>query len=166
MSFVVTLSDVQRWVACRQVYLRPGATLTLAARRWLAEHDIEVVTEPPGGLSLPEEAGPSSAQPPGGAEGAERGSRHVQRAIITVLGQDRAGIIVAIAKVLACSDVNILDINQTLFGDLFSMTMAVDIGRASVSFAELKEALEKTGEELRLRVLVQREAVFDYMHRV
>ncbi|MGI6543221.1 MAG: ACT domain-containing protein [Limnochordia bacterium] len=90
----------------------------------------------------------------------------MQRAIITVLGKDRVGIIARVTSLLAAAHVNILDINQTLFGDLFSMNMAVDISAADVPFAELKAAVEDAGVELQVKVLMQRRAVFDYMHRV
>jgi ACT domain-containing protein len=89
-----------------------------------------------------------------------------QRAIITVLGKDRVGIIARITSLLSASHVNVLDINQTLFGDLFSMNMAVDISASTTPFAALKAALEAVGTELQLKVLIQRQAVFDYMHRV
>jgi ACT domain-containing protein len=98
-----------------------------------------------------------------GEHGAESG---MQRAVITVLGRDRVGIIAALTSLLAEWQANVLDINQTLFGDLFSMNMAIDISRVNVSFAALKEGLERAGEQLQLKVLVQRKAVFDYMHRV
>ncbi|MBE3582612.1 MAG: ACT domain-containing protein [Limnochordaceae bacterium] len=85
--------------------------------------------------------------------------------VVTVLGKDRIGIIARVTGVLAQHHVNILDISQTIFGELFSMTLIGDIGRADIPFVELKRELVAAGQELGVRVLIQRQEVFERMHR-
>lgn len=88
------------------------------------------------------------------------------RAVITVIGRDRVGIIARISGILADRQVNILDISQTIMQDMFTMMMLVDISGTSVSFSELSDHLEKSGGELGLSVRIQHEDIFNSMHRV
>lgn len=88
------------------------------------------------------------------------------RAIITVLGSDRSGIVAAVAGVLAQHDVNILDISQTILQGIFTMTMLVDLGAAQVEFATLQEQLSQLSDELGVQITMQREEVFNYMYRL
>jgi len=93
-------------------------------------------------------------------------STHSTRIIVSVIGQDRVGIIAAVATILAESQANILDISQTVMQDLFSMIMMVDIGKASVPFEELKRRLADKGNEMGIRIDAQQEDVFRFMHRL
>ena len=88
------------------------------------------------------------------------------RAIITIIGSDRVGIIAGIANVLADANVNILDISQSVIREFFTMIMMVDLAGASVSFHELSERLARKGSELAVRVEIQREEIFKAMHRI
>lgn len=88
------------------------------------------------------------------------------RAIITVLGHDRTGIIAAIAVSLAARDINILDIHQTILQGFFTMTMVVDMAQSTVEMEELRQTLEKIGQELELQITIQHEDIFRYMHRI
>lgn len=88
------------------------------------------------------------------------------RAIITVLGSDRSGIVAAVAGVLAQHDVNILDISQTILQGIFTMTMLVDLGAAQVEFATLQEQLSQLSDELGVQITMQLEEVFNYMYRL
>ena len=88
------------------------------------------------------------------------------RAIITVLGSDRSGIVAAVAGVLADHDVNILDISQTILQGIFTMTMLVDLSSASAPFLEIKERLDALADELGVQITMQREEVFKYMYRL
>jgi ACT domain-containing protein len=88
------------------------------------------------------------------------------RAIITIIGSDRVGIIAGIANVLADANVNILDISQSVIREFFTMIMMVDLAGAAVSFHALSERLQHKGEELSVRVEIQREEIFKAMHRV
>ena len=88
------------------------------------------------------------------------------RAIITVIGKDKVGIIAAVTAILAKTGSNILDINQTVMQDFFTMITLVDIENLKISFAELKEQLNKLGEEMELSIRIQREEIFSAMHRI
>ncbi|HHW41517.1 MAG TPA: ACT domain-containing protein [Syntrophomonadaceae bacterium] len=90
----------------------------------------------------------------------------MKRAIVTVLGYDRVGIIASVAGVLAGVNVNILDISQTVLQDFFSMIMIVDLSQCRVDFATLRKMLEDKGEEMELNITLQHEDIFRYMHRV
>jgi ACT domain-containing protein len=88
------------------------------------------------------------------------------RAIITVLGSDRSGIVAAVTGVLAQHDANILDISQTILQGIFTMTMLVDLKSATVAFAELQSQLNSLSEKLGVQITMQREEVFRYMYRL
>ena len=88
------------------------------------------------------------------------------RAIITIIGSDRVGIIAGIANVLAEANVNILDISQSVIREFFTMIMMVDLAAARVPFSALSELLTRKGEELAVRVEIQREEIFTAMHRI
>lgn len=88
------------------------------------------------------------------------------RAVITVIGRDRVGIIAGISGILADKQVNILDISQTIMQDVFTMMMLVDISGSRTPFPELSEALEAAGKALGVSVHTQHEDIFNSMHRV
>lgn len=90
----------------------------------------------------------------------------MKRIIITVVGQDKVGITAKVTTVLAESNVNILDINQTLLQDIFTMVMLCDITKANVTFDVLQQRLDAVGEELEMKILAQKEEIFTYMHRI
>lgn len=87
------------------------------------------------------------------------------RAIITVLGSDRPGIVASVTAELADREANILDISQTILQGIFTMTMLVDLGD-SVDFAELKGTLDSLSEKLGVQITLQREEVFRFMYRL
>lgn len=87
-------------------------------------------------------------------------------AIVTVIGRDRVGIIAGICVALAKINVNVLDISQTILGGMFTMIMLVDIGESSVPFSEIDAALEEEAERLGVTVRIQREEIFNAMHRI
>ncbi|MGV8083481.1 MAG: ACT domain-containing protein [Coriobacteriia bacterium] len=87
-------------------------------------------------------------------------------AILSVLGEDRVGIVSAISRVLADAHANIEDIRQTILGGIFSMTMLVTVDEDATPFDELQHRLAKTAVELELQITLQREDVFRYMHRI
>jgi ACT domain-containing protein len=89
------------------------------------------------------------------------------RAILSVLGEDRVGIVAGVSAALAANGVNIEDIRQTILsGGIFSMTMLVTVDEEHTPFDKVQEALAPVGEELGMQVNLQREDVFRYMHRV
>ena len=87
-------------------------------------------------------------------------------AIVTVVGQDRVGIIAAVCNRLADCNVNILDISQTILQGSFTMVMAVDVSAAAASFGELGETLSELGREMGLSIRIQRQEIFDAMHSI
>lgn len=88
------------------------------------------------------------------------------KAVITVLGSDRVGIIAAVTNVLAKVNVNILDISQTIMEKIFTMVMLVDLKQANVPFAEISKALDEIGQELGVSIRIQHEDIFNSMHRI
>ncbi|MGQ9675585.1 MAG: ACT domain-containing protein [Chloroflexota bacterium] len=88
------------------------------------------------------------------------------RAVITVLGADKVGIVAAITAVLARRQVNIEDIRMAVMGQLFTMIALVDLSLMEISFLDLKQELDQVGAELGVQVLTQREEIFKFMHRV
>lgn len=98
------------------------------------------------------------------AEGALEGAPAENRAIITVLGSDRPGIVAAVTGALSERDANILDISQTILQGIFTMTMLVNL--ASAEFSELKATLDALAETLGVQITLQREEVFRFMYRL
>ena len=88
------------------------------------------------------------------------------RAIVTIIGPDRVGIIAGISTVIAEANVNILDISQSVLREFFTMIMMVDLAGSAISFHALSERLTRKGQELSVRVEIQREEIFKAMHRV
>ena len=88
------------------------------------------------------------------------------RAIVTVIGKDRVGIIAEVCALLSERGVNILDISQTILQEYFTMIMLVDAANATVPFKELAETLRKMGEERALDIRAQREELFNAMHKI
>lgn len=88
------------------------------------------------------------------------------RAIVTVVGKDQVGIIAAVCADLSSQKVNVLDITQTILSEYFIMIMLVDASNCTLPFAELQAQLEKTGKERGLSIQMQREEIFNAMHRI
>lgn len=88
------------------------------------------------------------------------------RAVITVIGYDRVGLIAGISNILATANANILDISQTTMQDLFTMMMLVDLEKINMDFSELKDQLTQKGQEMGVDVRIQREEIFQSMHRI
>ena len=88
------------------------------------------------------------------------------RAIVTVVGKDRVGIIAGVCSLLSAHQVNVLDISQTILDDIFSMTMLTTLDTAVADFNTVQEKLEAVGENLGVQVIIQREDVFQYMYKI
>ncbi|MBQ4427422.1 MAG: ACT domain-containing protein [Oscillospiraceae bacterium] len=88
------------------------------------------------------------------------------RSIVTVIGKDTVGIIASVCAILAAEGVNILDISQTVLQDYFTMIMIVDTSDCKISFASLAEKLRAEGEKKSLDIRIQREDIFEAMHRI
>ena len=88
------------------------------------------------------------------------------RGIITVLGKDRVGIIAAVSNILMEANINILDITQTTLQDIFTMIMLVDLTNPNITFDSLSKKLNDKGEEMGLSIRIQREDIFNAMHKI
>ena len=88
------------------------------------------------------------------------------RAIVTVIGKDRVGIIAGVCSLLADSGVNILDISQTILQEYLTMVMLVDTSACALTFDALSQSLKTRGEEQALSIRIQREDIFEAMHRI
>ena len=88
------------------------------------------------------------------------------KAIVTVIGKDRVGITAAVCSLLAQHNINILDISQTVLQEFFTMVMLVDTSACSASIGEMSDILEQAGREQELSIRIQREDIFNAMHRI
>lgn len=88
------------------------------------------------------------------------------KAIVTVLGEDKVGIIAKISTLLMEHNVNIVDLTQRVLDNVFTMTMIVDVSKVSASFDALNSDLQKLGEEINMDIRIQREEIFTAMHRI
>ena len=88
------------------------------------------------------------------------------RAIVTVIGKDRVGIIATVCNVLSKHNVNVLDISQTVLQEYFTMIMLVDASGSDLPFADLTDILKTEGESLGVDIRAQREDIFNAMHRI
>ncbi len=88
------------------------------------------------------------------------------KAIVTVVGKDTVGIIAAICVELAKHNVNVLDIRQTVMQGYFTMMMAVDVSESKLPLAELAKQMDETGKQMNLSIRLQREDIFEAMHRI
>ena len=88
------------------------------------------------------------------------------KAIVTVIGKDQVGIIAAVCIKLADYNVNVLDISQTVMQGYFTMMMVVDVSSCTIPLAQLCVDMEEMGKEKGLTIRVQREDIFEAMHRI
>ena len=88
------------------------------------------------------------------------------KAVVTVVGKDQVGIIAAVCVHLASFNINVLDISQTVMQGYFTMMMIVDVSKSNVPLAELAKQMEDKGREMNLSIRLQREDIFEAMHRV
>ncbi len=88
------------------------------------------------------------------------------RAIITVIGKDKTGIIASVSSMLAKDKVNIEDISQTVLGDYFTMIMLVSLDKATIKFADLVKKAEILGKDAGVEIHVQNEEIFNAIHKI
>lgn len=90
----------------------------------------------------------------------------MKKAVVTVLGKDRVGIISSVSGVLCDNEVNILDISQTILQGMFTMMMIVDVENSKLRISDLSDILDETGNKLGVEVKIQLEDIFQAMHRI
>ena len=88
------------------------------------------------------------------------------KAIVTVIGKDKVGITANVCMLLAQNNINILDITQTVLQEYFTMVMLVDTAAGTTSIGDMTDILRKAGEEQGLSIRIQREDIFNAMHRI
>ena len=88
------------------------------------------------------------------------------KAIVTVVGKDQVGIIAAVCVKLAEYNVNVLDISQTVMQGYFTMMMVAEVSACLVPLAKLVGIMDEMGKEKGLSIRLQREDIFEAMHRV
>ena len=90
----------------------------------------------------------------------------LMKAIVTVIGKDRVGITASVCSLLAKHNINILDITQTVLQEFFTMVMLVDPAACAQSIGDMADILEQAGKEQGLSIRIQREDIFNAMHRI
>lgn len=90
----------------------------------------------------------------------------MKKCVITVVGKDTVGIIAKVCTYLAKTEINILDISQTIVSGYFNMMMIADLSNSNTGFDEVVTALENLGKEIGVVIKCQREEIFDMMHRI
>ena len=90
----------------------------------------------------------------------------MKKCILSVVGKDKVGITAGVCSVLAEAGVNILDINQTILQEYFTMVVLVDIDTSSLGFGEIASRLEDYGRKSGMDIHIQREEIFEQMHRI
>jgi len=88
------------------------------------------------------------------------------KVILTSFGLNSTGIVASITKILSNFSCDIYDISQKIMGDFYTMIMIIDITNSNKELKELQEELNKIGEELKIKIYLQHEDVFRYMHRI
>ena len=90
----------------------------------------------------------------------------MNKTIITVVGKDTVGIIAKVCTYLADNGINILDISQTIVSGFFNMMMIADMGEKQDAFEQVRTELDELGQSIGVQVRIQREDIFDMMHRL
>ena len=88
------------------------------------------------------------------------------KSIITVIGPDRVGIIAEVCTLLAQLHINVIDISQTIMHGMFTMIMFVEQTEGAPEFDEMQSRMSAKGKEMGLEIRVQREDIFNAMHRI
>ena len=88
------------------------------------------------------------------------------KAVVTVTGKDKVGIIAMASAECARYGANIIDISQTVLNEYFAMIMMVSIESLTVDFASFADAMAKAGEENGVDIRVMHEDIFNTMHRI
>lgn len=88
------------------------------------------------------------------------------RAVVTVVGKDKTGIIAKVSAFLAERGVNILDISQTILQEYFAMIMIVDVSKSKTELSSLADECSALGEKIGMSIHVQHEEIFNAMHSI
>ncbi|MGM0607511.1 MAG: ACT domain-containing protein [Candidatus Muiribacteriota bacterium] len=89
-----------------------------------------------------------------------------EKIVITALGVNKAGVVANITSILGKYNCSIMDMAQTIIDDLFALIMIVDISDLNMDFSSFKTKLEKKADNIGIKIFVQHENVFRFMHRI
>ncbi|MFT8395271.1 ACT domain-containing protein [Propionibacterium sp.] len=87
-------------------------------------------------------------------------------AIVTVTGLDHTGIVAAVSARMSELDINIVNISQTIMGSYFTMIAQCEFDETQHRIEELQAQLRAVGEQQRVVVRLQSEAIFRAMHEL
>ena len=90
----------------------------------------------------------------------------MKKCIVSVLGKDTVGIVAKVFTYLAETEINLLDISQTIIQGYFNMMVITDVSDLKKDFTVLCDEMEKLGEEIGVSIRCQREEIFEKMHRL
>ena len=90
----------------------------------------------------------------------------MRRVIITVVGKDKVGIMAKVCTYLSEKGINILDISQTIVTGFFNMMMVADLRENDKDFEQIRTDLDELGNSIGVQIRLQREEIFDMMHRI
>lgn len=88
------------------------------------------------------------------------------RAIVSVIGKDKLGIIARVSTMLFELGINIEDISQTILQNYFTMIMLVDLSKSGKKLSDLSGILENKGKEIGVSIKIQHEDIFNAMHKL
>ena len=88
------------------------------------------------------------------------------KAVVTVTGKDKKGIIAKISGYLAEEGANVEDISQTIMGEYFAMIMIADFSEAKTELAQIAQECAELGKQIGMSIYVQHEDIFNAMHNV
>ncbi|WP_430603462.1 ACT domain-containing protein [Enterococcus sp. DIV0724b] len=88
------------------------------------------------------------------------------RAVLTVIGKDKVGIIAGVSQKLAELDMNIIDVSQTIMDNYFTMMMVLEISKEKNDFEAIRSELNTLGEKLNVTISIQNEEIFNVMHKL
>jgi ACT domain-containing protein len=88
------------------------------------------------------------------------------RAILTVIGKDKVGIIAGVSQKLAALDINVLDVSQTIMDSYFTMMMVLAISKKNSDLEQIRSELNQLGEQLGVTISIQNEEIFNTMHKL
>lgn len=88
------------------------------------------------------------------------------KAVITVIGKDRVGIIHEITGVLSKNNVNVLNITQSILDGYFTMIMLTDVSNTLKSFDAVRLELDELAKNIHMDIRIQHEDIFNSMHKI
>lgn len=153
MQDVITKDKIEALPDHSELRVMVGSIITCAAREKIKEKGITL-------QYIKENSEEGAAD----ADQEKRDDK--ERGFVTVIGCDQVGIIAKVAGILAASHVNILDISQTVLQGYFTMIMIVDISGSQDNITELRQKLEDAGDEIGVKITLQHEDIFRFMHRI